>query len=349
MSRKPGPLLYCDRSDPTTGEPCKFSTKWGKFNLNRHIAREHKEKKNGFVQYLVDEDGFLQKEMISMSPRAANPAPQEKATAGFSPMPTSTPASPGVAELRNALLGVNDLLSLITSNTSIPQLLGLVPQGPASNSSTDNEISHPHSTVTPRAHTTVPPSLNANTNAITSPDLLHSQILLAAGNDRRSASFEPLPKSEDTISNAKDTSFWNPKDTTAIGNNIPRTRAQQLRDSRRKRLCDSLEKESLPYYKVKRSKTKGVLQQRALDWKTNAGKVDFDNHYASRLARWGLKETHKGTCLWLPADWDALEPSKLIDAFITENCPVPYAAGALVCPSYPMTYYDVSYELNETF
>jgi hypothetical protein len=103
---------------------------------------------------------------------------------------------------------------------------------------------------------------------------------------------------------------------------------QERKERNRKRLLDSLEKETLPDYRVKRSK-KWPLQQRAVEWMTQAAKQHFDRHFSTILAQWGVKESHKGTCVLLPADWAALDPLRLAGLFNAENCPRAWADGVV--------------------
>jgi hypothetical protein len=106
----------------------------------------------------------------------------------------------------------------------------------------------------------------------------------------------------------------------------------QRRDKIRKRLWETLEKDSHPVYQVKRSK-KWPLQQRAIDWLTQAGKLHFDSHFATILAQWGVKETHTGTCILLPADWAALDPLRLAGLLTSQNCPLAWADKVVQRPS----------------
>jgi hypothetical protein len=62
--------------------------------------------------------------------------------------------------------------------------------------------------------------------------------------------------------------------------------------------------------------------------------MHFDRHFTTLLAQWGVKETHQGTCLLLPADWAALDPLRLASMFSAENCPFAWADG-VVCQPFP--------------
>jgi hypothetical protein len=174
-------------------------------------------------------------------------------------------------------------------------------------------------------------ALSANSERDTAPNHVSSQVPPSTYTNLLRTLAEPPPQISNTA-HVENT----PSPNARIGNVlnagyiIQRTQAQQTRDRNRKRLVDSLEQESLPSYSVKRSKTKGILQHRALDWRTHAGKLAFDRHYASLLSEWGLRGTHEGTCLWLPADWAALDPVSLVEMFIAENCPITYNADGIV-------------------
>jgi len=66
-----------------------------------------------------------------------------------------------------------------------------------------------------------------------------------------------------------------------------------------------LDKETLSDYRVKRSR-KWPRQQRAIEWITEAGKDHFDHHFATIMARWGVKPSYKSTCVLAPAAWAEL-------------------------------------------
>jgi hypothetical protein len=67
----------------------------------------------------------------------------------------------------------------------------------------------------------------------------------------------------------------------------------------------------------------------AWEFKSNAAKSHFDHHFSSILAQWGVKPTHTGTCLLLPADWAALDPIRLAALFSPENYPHAWADGVV--------------------
>lgn len=95
------------------------------------------------------------------------------------------------------------------------------------------------------------------------------------------------------------------------------------REQKRKRLADSLDKEILPTYDAKRSK-KWPLQQRAIEWLTQAGKEHFEGFYAKSMARWGVKpsESRPGHCVLLLTEWHALDPLRLAELFTPDKeCP----------------------------
>lgn len=77
----------------------------------------------------------------------------------------------------------------------------------------------------------------------------------------------------------------------------------------------------MPSYAVKRFK-KNPRQKKALDWLTASGKDKFDAKLASLLAQWGVKETHKGTCILCPEDWSSLDPVHIMDLFDADKCPI---------------------------
>jgi hypothetical protein len=87
-----------------------------------------------------------------------------------------------------------------------------------------------------------------------------------------------------------------------------------------KRRCEFPEKDDLPEYQVKRSKK--LFQQRAIDWLTQAGKATFDAKLSRILAGWGVKKSHKRTCVLLPSVWAALDPLRLADDFDFREAPL---------------------------
>lgn len=86
------------------------------------------------------------------------------------------------------------------------------------------------------------------------------------------------------------------------------------------RISEARRRLSVPSYPIKRSK-KIPRQQRGLKWLEADGKDKFDNDLKNRLAQWGVKETHKSTCILCPEVWSAADPTRLMDLFNTEKCP----------------------------
>lgn len=86
------------------------------------------------------------------------------------------------------------------------------------------------------------------------------------------------------------------------------------------RISEARRRLSVPSYPIKRSK-KNPRQQRGLKWLDADGKDKFDNDLKSRLAQWGVKETHKSTCVLCPEVWSAADPTRLMDLFSAEKCP----------------------------
>jgi hypothetical protein len=124
-----------------------------------------------------------------------------------------------------------------------------------------------------------------------------------------------------------------PSDSTSQPSSIsPEDRIaswEERRDRRRKRVLDSLDKDALPSYKVKRSR-QYPLQQSGLQWLTQAGKHKFDGYLAKLLGQWGVKKsksTDSGPCVLYPADWAALNPTRLAALFKYETCPLEGADG----------------------
>ncbi len=85
------------------------------------------------------------------------------------------------------------------------------------------------------------------------------------------------------------------------------------------RVADARRRQSIPKYEVKQSK-KIPGQQRGLAWLEKQSKIRFEAHFASILAQWGVKDTHKGTCVLLPEDWKSLDPVLLSNLFAPEKC-----------------------------
>ena len=71
------------------------------------------------------------------------------------------------------------------------------------------------------------------------------------------------------------------------------------------RTSRAIHKPAVPTYAVKQSK-KVHGQQEGINWLTHAAKLRFEQHYETLLARWGVKPSHKGTCILLPEAWKAL-------------------------------------------
>jgi len=244
-------MFTCDLLDPTTGSPCTFTSK-RKFNWDRHLGRKHKEKMNdGFIQYFVGDHGVLQK--------------------GICPPPTTAATTPaanfGVVGNRSdipylLLPDAGGSTSRTNSNINIePQPLQILTDGQVPNSSTDHKASHPRPEVVIRIHTAIPAA--QSTNTVTVPNLLPSQLLAATDRNLSDANPNTLPQSVDTVTNLKDTPLSYVELISGDLKSAPVTPWQQRKDRSRKRLSESTEKEPLPIYQVKRSKT-WPLQQRGI-------------------------------------------------------------------------------------
>ena len=92
------------------------------------------------------------------------------------------------------------------------------------------------------------------------------------------------------------------------------TSRKRKRSTDRERVIDARLRENVPTYLVKRSK-KTPGQQRGLDWLLAAGKAHFDDYHKMLLAQWGVKAGHRGTCVLLPKDWKAMNPTDLKEVF----------------------------------
>ncbi|KAE8446144.1 hypothetical protein EG329_012517 [Mollisiaceae sp. DMI_Dod_QoI] len=113
-----------------------------------------------------------------------------------------------------------------------------------------------------------------------------------------------------------------PETSSTSASGVPHPTAwDERRRKKCKRLCDSDEKNVLPEYEAKRSR-RWPRQQRAIEWLTQAGKDHFDHYMAGLLSSWGLKPSHKGSCLLCPADWAALSPLRVASLFEVGKCPV---------------------------
>ena len=80
----------------------------------------------------------------------------------------------------------------------------------------------------------------------------------------------------------------------------------------------------MPHYDMKMS-SKIPDQPKGLEWLSVAAKRFFEDHHNHRLAEWGVKSTHTGTCVLVPEDWKNLDPMNLLNLFDLENCPTAQA------------------------
>ena len=312
------PIYACQQFDPATGDPCNFTSK-RKFNLDRHVGRRHQKTISGFVQYIVGDHGILGK---------GKPAPNgPRRQAEPVTIRVSTPQHQGLPPSTNLnLLSVNSSRS---SNIE-PLLSPFLDQGHLR--AQNSEISHqalrvlPADTVALQIDTVNAIVHSANEDAIAK--LCPSPFLRSTSTIASNANLEASPENTDSIKNFKDTSTALAETTTRNSMSTPLVPRRTVKERTSKRLFESLERESLPVYQVKRSK-KWSLQQGGVDWLTQVGKTHFDRYFAARLAPWGLKETHKGTCVLSPADWDAIDPLRLASLFSAENCPHAWAEGVV--------------------
>ena len=74
----------------------------------------------------------------------------------------------------------------------------------------------------------------------------------------------------------------------------------------------------LPAYEVKISPR--LNQPVALEWCSARAKQDFDMRHSIVLARWGVNSSHSGTCVFLPARWENIEPLDLMTLITPKNC-----------------------------
>ena len=266
-------IYTCDRIDPKSGEICGLSSK-RKSNIERHIARKHKESiDRTFVNFVVGNQGALQE--VSTIPRAV-----------VSPVPGTATATATAFSPRNLQISV---------------------------SSTHEEEPQSNSPILTHA-------------AINTTPVAHYESTTSADSDVPQPQISGAPSHISTTSSHSSQFPNSPRysHNPALGSALPPW--DQRKNTRRKHLLENSERDGLPEYNVKRSK-KWPLQQRAVEWLTHAGKLQFDGHLATLLSQWGIKPAHKGTCVLLPADWVALDPLKLAQLFKAEECPRTWADG----------------------
>ena len=105
-------------------------------------------------------------------------------------------------------------------------------------------------------------------------------------------------------------------------------RKEQQRDQRKRRRIVSSASPSLrmpmPKYNCKRSRRWG-RQQKAIEWLSEFAFDEFQKYYATILRNWGVTGAHSGTCVLNPVDWAGMDPLKLAELFVYENCPLYWA------------------------
>jgi hypothetical protein len=172
-----------------------------------------------------------------------------------------------------------------------------------------------------------------DTNSGDAPQPIGPQSQPTASAPGRSPSQQlPTTQPSDLPPSAGELAQENTTSTSTSTSNADLTPPWLQRKNRRCRdLCGSADKEDLPTYQVKRSKKTGA-QQLAIQWLTQVAKNHFDKYLAAALAQWGVKPSHTGTCVLLPADWAALDPSTIADLFSTQSCPHEYEDQELVRP-----------------
>lgn len=70
----------------------------------------------------------------------------------------------------------------------------------------------------------------------------------------------------------------------------------------------------VPEYSIKLSKLT-PNQQRGLDWLSSAARDKFANSWEGVLSSWGVRPSHKGTCVILPEAWKAMDPKDIMESF----------------------------------
>jgi hypothetical protein len=296
--------FHCDRFDVKTGTQCTHFSK-RRPNLIRHIERKHKERLNdGFIQYVVNDHGILQKATPGLS-QAANLTISEPVTSGVTVQAEVSSGSDVESVVQQAQTRNSD-----TNNRSVTSSTTFSPRVPSAPS--------PPSILTATTSVLVFPQILQRSDSPV-PDLGLGSLLQPAEVHATEGSI-PLPPVDNPVEN----------DAESVRNYARATHQtpswRQRKEQTQKRLRESFEKEDLPVYQVKRSR-KWPYQQRAIAWLTYAAKTHFDCHFATILAQWGVREKHTSTCVLLPADWSALDPIRLATLFNPENCPRAWAEG----------------------
>jgi hypothetical protein len=273
----------------------------------------HSLKKDSSVQHIPRHDDVLHREV----PRRNDTESEADALKGRSPhlahgelqIPlTPTPPSSIIAApvLTDTFLGHR---SVDSGSNNTPQTL--------SNIATAQTPRNP--LPSPALLRLTPPVLDTSVDPACESSLLTLTLKVPKGVSLLSADanyalhMKPLPKTN--ASNASAAPF-----------EVPLASWEERRNRKRRRLIDSLEKDALPGYKVKRSR-KWTLQQTGVHWITQVGKEHFDQYILKKRALWGVTEKHSSSCVSCPADWAALDPSTLAELFSFATCPLEDAEG----------------------
>ncbi len=315
-------MFICDKPNPSTGAPCNASFS-RPYTLKRHDLNHHAYRSTTFVN--------------------CNPGVQHRRTIHPLPIPTAPRTPPA---------------SILASTESAHLISIASPLYPCSaiSASTINTPSPPPSTNLSLAFDFLQ---GATTSAIESPIALQSQafqgrrILDGVHDLLNSSDSPPSPAYYLSLDSADQA---NSRATTPgqvciiqqarqAQEDLVETRERSIesepgsedsncRVTKRKwstiengRCIEAIRNPPVPRYLVKRSK-KFRSQQRGLDWLTGAAQRKFDETYKTLLALWGVKPTHKGTCVLCPEDWKFLDPIDLMALFTTDNCPSLKAARA---------------------
>lgn len=302
----------CGRIVLETGEPCNFSSD-RKFNLDRHQQRAHGEQPNStFVNFVaVGNDGscpgaFGRGGIKGHVARATSTEVSSPALETLPLGPYTSFTNRQGSFILNSEISDNPL----PSNHAIDN----PPQTTLRQGTQEHTLSTAKAVIE-----AVAKSLGFSLTTLI--DFYHSQNQDV---DRLECDDIPLFSQDALLCHD---SNENLAVTSGADGGEPNSRLTGWDDRRRKkckRLCDSDGREAVPEYEAERSR-QWPRQQRAVAWLTQAGKDHFDHYMEGLLGSWGLKRSHKGTCVLCPVDWSALSPLRLASLFEVGKCPVAWA------------------------
>ena len=303
-------MNHCTLIEPITGQRCTFTSRrlW---NLKRHQLSQH--------------------QAIAATPAESNLGAQQRAR-------NARRHSSHHVNRDSLILALTDILaqySATTAQDDRPRKTQRLHSLDTASGGLEKRFSSANKALEPLDAPSFSPDLaspsatlapSSVTVALSGPDTAFSSLDVApCGRDV--TSFHPQSQREERIVEHSETSRTDSEVTARLpscqdiqSESTDSTRKRKWSIGGYDRILFSRTAPPMPHYDIKMS-SKIPDQPKGLEWRSAAAKKFFEDHHNHRLAEWGVKPTHKGTCVLVPEDWKNLDPMNLLDLFDLDNCP----------------------------